>query len=304
MDTERRYERLAAAQFTRADASGLKLDVVGGKFRELFQRRELLSLLVQRDLQARYRDSALGFLWTVIRPIIVFLMYYVVLGQFLRAAEGIPNFAVYLFSGLTLYGLFSEMVVGSTGSILANAGLVKKIYLPREIFPLASMGGAGFMFLVQCLVLVAAAAIFRALPANLLDMLWFFPSVALIFVYGLALGLFLSAVNVYLRDVQYLLDLVVMLAMWASPIVYSWQMVTSAFASFDLPAWVFAIYQNNPITLGVLGFHRAFWSGGTAADYPSNLGLRMLIAFVVGVVLVFFAHRVFKRLQGNFAQEM
>ena len=304
MSTEPRYARLAATPFSRTDASGLKLDVRGGKPRELFQRRELLWLLVRRDLQARYRDSVLGFLWTVIRPIIVFVMYYVVLGKFLRAAEGVPDFAVYLFAGLTLYGLFSEMVVSSTGSILANSGLVKKIYLPREIFPLASIGGAGFMFLVQCVVLLAAAAIFRALPADLFEMLWFFPSVALMLVYGLAVGLCLSAVNVYLRDVQYLLELVVMLAMWAAPIVYSWQMVTSAFASFDLPLWLFEIYQNNPITLGVLGFHRAFWGGGTPADYPAHLELRMAIAFLVGVVLVFLAHRVFKRLQGNFAQEL
>lgn len=304
METERRYARLAAAPFTRTDATGLKLDVRGGKPRELFQRRELLGLLVRRDLQARYRDSVLGFLWTVIRPIIVFLMYYVVLGKFLRAAEGVPDFAVYLFSGLTLYGFFSEMVVGSTGSILANSGLVKKIYLPREIFPLASIGGAGFMFLVQCAVLLGAAAIFRALPSDPAQMLWFFPSVALILVYGLAVGLCLSAVNVYLRDVQYLLELVVMLAMWGAPIVYSWQMVTSAFASFDLPAWLFEIYTNNPITLAVLGFHHAFWGAGTPADYPPNLELRMAIAFVVGIGLVFLAHRVFKRLQGNFAQEL
>lgn len=288
----------------RTDASGLKLDVRGGKIREIFQRRELLQLLVRRDLQARYRDSFLGFLWTVIRPIILFLMYFVVLGKFLRAADGVPNFAVYLFAGLTLYGFFNEMVVSATGSILANSGLVKKIYLPREIFPLASIGGAGFMFLVQCVVLLAAALIFRALPNDLTQMLWFFPSVALILVYGLALGLLLSAVNVYLRDVQYLLDVVVMLAMWASPIVYTWRMVKSAFESFHLPSWVFEIYQNNPITLGVLGFHRAFWGDGTAADYPSHLGLRILVAFVIGVILVFIAHRVFTRLQGNFAQEM
>lgn len=304
MDTELRYTRLAAAPFMRTDASGLKLDVRGGKIREIFQRRELLQLLVRRDLQARYRDSFLGFLWTVIRPIILFLMYFVVLGKFLRAADGVPNFAVYLFAGLTLYGFFNEMVVSATGSILANSGLVKKIYLPREIFPLASIGGAGFMFLVQCVVLLAAALIFRALPNDLTQMLWFFPSVALILVYGLALGLLLSAVNVYLRDVQYLLDVVVMLAMWASPIVYTWRMVKSAFESFHLPSWVFEIYQNNPITLGVLGFHRAFWGDGTAADYPSHLGLRILVAFVIGVILVFIAHRVFTRLQGNFAQEM
>lgn len=288
----------------RTDASGLKVDVRGGKVREIFQRRELLQLLVRRDLQSRYRDSFLGFLWTVIRPIILFLMYFIVLGKFLRASEGVPDFAVYLFAGLTLYGFFNEMVVSATGSILANSGLVKKIYLPREIFPLASIGGAGFMFLVQCVVLLAAALVFRALPTDLTQMLWFFPSVALILIYGLALGLLLSAVNVYLRDVQYLLDVVVMLAMWASPIVYTWGMVKRAFESFSLPSWVFEIYQNNPITLGVLGFHRAFWGAGTAADYPADLGLRILIAFLIGVVLVFIAHRVFTRLQGNFAQEM
>lgn len=302
MDTESRYARLAAAPFIRTDASGLKLDVRGGKPRELFQRRELLGLLVRRDLQSRYRDSVLGFLWTVIRPIIVFFMYYVVLGKFLRAAEGVPDFAVYLFAGLTLYGFFSEMVVSATGSVLSNAGLVKKIYLPREIFPLASIGGAGFMFLVQCLVLLVVAALFGALPTDLVQMLWFFPSVALILVYGLALGLWLSAVNVYLRDVQYLLDLVVMLAMWAAPIVYSWKTVTSAFASAGLPYWLFEIYQNNPITLAVLGFHHAFWGAGTPADYPEHLELRVAVAMIVGVVLVYFAHRVFTRLQGNFAQ--
>ena len=81
-------------------------------------------------------------------------MYFIVLGQFLRAAEGIDDFAIYLFSGLTLFTFFSDMVFGSTGSIIGNAGLVKKIYLPREIFPLASIGAAGFMFLVQLVVLV------------------------------------------------------------------------------------------------------------------------------------------------------
>lgn len=302
METQSRYARLAAAPFARTDASGLKLDVRGGKLRELFQRRELLRLLVRRDLQSRYRDSFLGFLWTVIRPIIVLLMYYIVLGKFLRAAEGVPFFAIYLFSGLTIYAFFSEMVVSATGSVLANAGLVKKIYLPREIFPLASVGGAGFMFLVQCVVLLVAAALVGALPPDPLQMLWFFPSVALILVYGLAIGLCLSAVNVYLRDVQYLLDLVVMLAMWGAPIVYPWRTVTAAFENAVLPAWIFEIYQNNPITLAVLGFHRAFWGPGTAADYPTHLGLRVAVAFVIGAVLVFFAHRVFKRLQGNFAQ--
>ncbi|MET0782219.1 MAG: ABC transporter permease [Microbacterium sp.] len=303
MDTTERYRRLAAEPFLTVDSRGMRSNGRGGKIREILTRRELLNLLVRRDLQARYRDSFLGFLWTVIRPIIQFLMYFIVLGQFLRAAEGIDQFAIYLFSGLTLFTFFSDMVFGSTGSIIGNAGLVKKIYLPREIFPLASIGAAGFMFTVQLVVLLVAAVLFQALPEPVM-MLWFFPSMFLILVYGIGLGLLLAALNVYLRDIQYLTEVVMMLAMWASPIVYSWQMVVDAVARLSLPAWVLEVYAANPITLAVLGFHKAFWGAGTSADYPPDLGLRMLIAGVVGVVLLVIAQRVFTRLQGNFAQEL
>ncbi|KRA22229.1 sugar ABC transporter [Microbacterium sp. Root61] len=303
METSERYQRLAAEPFLTVDARGMHPAGRGGKIREILSRRELLKLLVRRDLQARYRDSFLGFLWTVIRPIIQFLMYFIVLGQFLRAAEGIDQFAIYLFSGLTLFTFFSDMVFGSTGSIIGNAGLVKKIYLPREIFPLASIGAASFMFLVQLVVLVVAAVAFQALPEPVM-MLWFFPSMFLILVYGIGIGLLLAALNVYLRDIQYLTEVVMMLAMWASPIVYSWQMVSDAVARLGLPSWVLEIYAANPVTLAVLGFHRAFWGPGTPADYPPDLGMRMLVAGIIGVVLLFISHRVFTRLQGNFAQEL
>ena len=303
MDTSERFARLAREPFIVIDDGGVRSARSGGKLREILHHRELLALLVRRDLQARYRDSFLGFLWTVIRPIIQFLMYYIVLGQFLRAAQGIDQFAIYLFSGLTLFAFFSDMVFGSTGSIVGNSGLIKKIYLPREIFPLAAIGGAGFMFLVQLLILIGAALLFRALPEPS-HLLWFFPSVALILVYGLAVGLFLAAANVYLRDIQYLTEVIMMLAMWASPIVYSWHMVTDAISRLGLPAWTIEIYAANPITIGVLGFHRAFWGPGGPGDYPDNLGLRMLIAGLVGLVLLVGAQRVFTRLQGNFAQEL
>ena len=303
MQTSARFERLAALPFATIDSRGLRSSRRGGKLQEIVERRELLSLLVRRDLQARYRDSFLGFLWTVIRPLIQFLMYFIVLGQFLGAAKGIPDFAIYLFAGLTLYTFFNDMVFGATGSIILNGGLVRKIYLPREIFPLASIGGAGFMFLVQLAVLFVAAAAFQALPAPV-QMLWFFPSVLLILVYGLALGLLLSAVNVYLRDIQYLTEVVLMLAMWGSPIVYSWAMVQSVIEKFQLPQWVLEVYTANPVTLAVLGFHKAFWGAGTPADYPPDLLLRMSIAGIIGLILLWISHRVFVRLQGNFAQEI
>jgi ABC-2 type transport system permease protein len=81
-------------------------------------------------------------------------------------------------------------------------------------------------------------------------------------------------------------------------------MVVDAVARLGLPAWVLEIYAANPLTIAVLGFHKAFWGAGTPADYPPELGLRMLIAAVVGIVLLLISQRVFTRLQGNFAQEL
>lgn len=265
--------------------------------------RQLLGGLVRRDIKARYKDSFLGLFWTLINPIVQLLVYYVVMGQFLGAARGIPDFAIYIFSGLTIFVLFSETLTGTTGSIVSNGGLVKKVYVPREVFPLASMGSALFTFSIQMIVLVAASAILGRAPISM-GLVYFFPSVLLVVIYGLAFGLLLSALNVYLRDVQYLTQVVLMLAMWASPIVYGWTMVNSVFDRLGLPAWMLEVYTNNPLTLAVLGFHRAFWISGTSSDYPAELGLRMAIAGVIGLVLVWLCQRVFARLQGNFAQEL
>lgn len=294
------------ARFARLEAEPLR--PVSGKtgsagaepLRRIFEQREMLDLLIRRDLKARYKDSSLGFVWSLVRPLTQLAIYYVVVGQFLGAARGIPDFAVYVFTGLAIYGLFSEIVMGGVGSIISNSGLVKKIYLPREIFPLASVGSALFNFAIQLVILVLATFLVGAPPLHA-DLLYAMPSIALILVYGTALALLLSAINVYLRDVQYLVEVAVMLLMWASPIVYSWTMVRDIVGSGTL----LEAYTNNPITLAVLGFQRAFWiAGDDASAYPSHLLLRMLIAFVVGVACIVLAHLVFRRLQGNFAQAL
>jgi ABC-2 type transport system permease protein len=105
---------------------------------------------------------------------------------------------------------------------------------------------------------------------------------------------------VYLRDVQYLVEVAVMLLMWASPIVYSWTMVRDIVGSGPL----LEIYTDNPITLAVLGFQRAFWTAGDPSDYPEDLLLRMIVALAIGVVCTVLAHLAFRRLQGNFAQAL
>ena len=157
---------------------------------KVFQQRELLGLLVRRDLKARYKDSALGFFWSLIRPLLQLAIYFVVMGYFLQAAKGIPDFAVYVFAGLTAMGLFTETVVGGTGSIVANAALVKKVYLPREVFPLASVGSALFNFAIQLIVLLLATLLVGQPPIHW-QIFYVVPALLLLVVFGTAFALLL-----------------------------------------------------------------------------------------------------------------
>ncbi|KAA9111241.1 ABC transporter permease [Microbacterium rhizomatis] len=303
MSADARFERLAALPLRSFQPDNRGIGSIWRQVRDIADHRQLLWLLTRRDLQVRYRGSVLGFLWTLIKPLILLATYYVILGQVLGAAKGITNFGIYVFSGLTIYMLFSESLGASAGSIVGNGGLVKKIYVPREIFPLAAVGGAIFMFAMQMVVLIAAIVVFQQWP-DPSGLLYLLPSIALILIYVIAIGLLLSAMNVYLRDVQYITEILLTLMMWGSPIVYSWQMVKDVLARFGLPAWLLDVYTNNPLTLAVLGFHRALWSGGTAADYPDDLALRMGVAGGIGLICLLIAHWGFQRMQGNLAQEL
>lgn len=266
---------------------------------EIFRHREMLSLLVRRDLKARYKDSALGVVWSLIRPLTQLLIYYVVLGKFLGAERGIPDFALYIFCGLTIYGLLSEIVAGTTNSVLSNGSLIKKVYLPREVFPIASVGSALFNFLMQLIILFLATLVTGRFPLHW-DLLYAIPGVLVVLVYGLGFGLLFSALNVYLRDIGYLIEVLLLILLWGSPIVYAWHQVQGVLGTGLLSN----IYADNPVTLAVLSFHKAFWMGGSDAEYPDQLALRLVVAIAIGFVLLFSFQRVFARLQGNFAQEI
>jgi ABC-2 type transport system permease protein len=148
--------------------------------------------------------------------------------------------------------------------------------------------------------LVAATVVVAKVPTG--SRLLYAPAAILVTVlFGTALGLMLAAVNVYLRDVQYLVEVALMVWFWTTPTVYSWSQVEAALA--DRPA-LLEVYLANPVTIAVLGFQRAFWVAGDPASFPSDLGLRLLVMAAVSTVLLFIAHRVFVRLEGNFAQEL
>ena len=123
---------MASATVVRAPSPGTGLPAV-------FRQRYLLKLLVDKELQIRYRGTVLGLLWSYVKPGIQFVVFYVALGIFLGLERGMQNYAVYLFSGIILINFFSEAFGNAARSVVANASLIKKIYLPRQMFPVSSV---------------------------------------------------------------------------------------------------------------------------------------------------------------------
>src|SRR6188768_2322580 len=147
--SEDRFERLAMEPLrTTGPADG-----TSRQLRDIWAHRQLLDMLIRRELKARYKDSTLGFVWSLMRPLALLLIYFIALGQFLGAARAIPDFAIFVYTGLTAWGLFADTVTAGTASIVSNGGLIKKVYFPREIFPLSALGSSLFNFAIQIVIL-------------------------------------------------------------------------------------------------------------------------------------------------------
>lgn len=299
-DAQVRADRLAAQPLRLAGPQPGFFRGTLNSVAEVVQYRELLGLLVRRELKSRYKDSTLGFFWSLMRPLSQLLIYYVALGKFLGADRSIEDYAIFVFTGLTAWQLFSEIVQAGTASIVSNGGLVKKIYLPREVFPLSTIGSALFGFVIQLLILAFATVLVGRPPLDT-DLLYLPLGVAVLLLWSTAAAFLLSAVNVYLRDVQYLVEIAMMVLFWTTPTVYSWALVERTLQNHP---WLLRLYDANPLTNVTLAFQRAIWVKGDNTPAPQHLTLTLFVLVGIGLVLVWVCQRVFSRLQANFAQEL
>ncbi|MGH7424980.1 MAG: ABC transporter permease [Candidatus Methylomirabilales bacterium] len=280
------------------------------QIREVVAYRELLISLIRRELKVRYKNSALGFVWSMLNPLLYLAIFSIVLGVFLRA--GLPWFPFYLLSGLLAWNLLAASLTASAGSIVGNASLVTKVYFPREILPLSAIGAAFYNFLLQLVVLVSAMALFgyqRFWDAGIL-ILPLALLVQILFIIGLAF--LVASLNVYFRDVQYLLELVLLAWFWMTPIVYASAWVADRLQRFDL---LYSAYFANPMNIIVIGYQRALYSqvspptreGAVSVliDQPLSWYVtRLGLAGLASIVLITFGWRVFRRLHSRFAEEL
>ncbi|WP_432546395.1 ABC transporter permease [Kineococcus sp. SYSU DK004] len=295
---------MTAARPAGGDAGAVDGFVVPGRGRgllDVFERRYLLKLLVRKELRVRYQGSFLGLLWSYVKPAVQFAVFYFALGVFLQQRDVVQNYAVYLFSGIVVINFFSETFGNATRAVVANAPLVKKIYLPRELFPVSSAWVAGVHFVPQMVVLLAGTLVagWRPTPVQLLSGVLGFVTVALL---AVGLGLFFGSINVLFRDFENIVDLMLLVVTWTSPVLYTWNLVQA-----QLPEWLWFVYQLNPVTSAVELFHHAFWFGSTDGDpslVPPDLAWFALSAFGLAVLVLVLGQLTFRRLEGRFAQEL
>jgi ABC-2 type transport system permease protein len=273
------------------------------RLREIWASRELLVFLIRKELKVRYKSSVLGFLWSFLNPAMILLIYFIVF-RFL-VPNHIPDFAVYLFCGLLPWNLFNTAMLSSAGTLVAHAGIVKKVAFPREILALAQVGVAACYFFFQTCILVFFLVGFRVMPD------WnYLPALLLALlcdlVFSAAFALMLAALNVYMRDIEHLIQVLLVALFFAEPIVYSFNTVWRKLVEKHI-IW---LYLANPLSPMVLAFQRCIYGSvrtpvPEVAGYGQGFYLELLGGMLaVSVLLFYLGLLLFRRVEGNFAEEL
>ena len=253
--------------------------------KDLWKYRELIYFLTWRDIKVRYKQAALGIGWAILQPLLTMVIFSVIFGKFgkLPTDNSIP-YPLFTFVALLPWNLFSNALQKAGTSLVGSANLITKIYFPRLIIPISSVGAGLVDFAVSLVVLVGLMIYYRVYPTW--NMLWLIPFLIMTLIVALAVGLWSSALNVRYRDVQQMIPFLIQVWMYASPVAYSANIITDR-------KWQL-IYGLNPLTGIIQGFRWALL-GGTP---PGEL---MWISNAVMVVLLVSGLYYFRRMEKTFA---
>lgn len=264
--------------------------------RELWQYRELVRNLVVRDLKVRYKNSLLGVAWSWLNPLLMMVVYTIFFTVLLRHTN-LPHYPVFLLSGLLPWNFFSESLTSATGSIVNNAHLIKKVYFPREILPVAIVLASLVNFIIALPILFALTLIFGApltpwvllLPATIL--------IQVLFTIGLTL--ILSTLNVFYRDTQFILSVLMLAWFFLTPVFYPIETVpqsaTLLGVTFNARLW---LYRLNPMASIIASYHDLLYTGApTGLDFLLRTAVTSLVVLAVGYL-------VFLRYSPRFGEEV
>jgi lipopolysaccharide transport system permease protein len=250
---------------------------------EVYHYRELIRNLVIRDLKVRYKNSVLGILWSLLNPLLMTIVFTVVFTLMLR--NDTPNYPVFFMCGYLPWSFLSESVVGGTNSIVGNAHLIKKVYFPREVLPLSDVLSGLVNFLLALIVLFGMILVFRVgLTASVLLL----PVVIVAQVlFSLGLVFFLSTANVFYRDTQHIMQVVMQAWFFLTPIFYPIDIIPESATvlgiTIDLQLWVRRL---NPMASLIASYRDILLRGAVPGlDFLFRTVITCLAVFVIGYLI-------------------
>jgi lipopolysaccharide transport system permease protein len=256
----------------------------------LFRYRGLIQSLVARELKARYRGSALGFVWSFVNPLLLLLIYSFVFTTVMpNTTEGVQPYQLFMFCGILPWTWFSSSLSEAANSLIAGGNLIKKVLFPAEVLPLVSVLTNMVHFFLGLPILVAFLVIYHQypVPANLL---WFPVAVFIQLLFTSALALILAALAVHFRDIKDILSNLLTLWFFATPIIYPW--FQPSVQKFHL------FFDINPFTHLAVSYQEIlFFNKGPVGHW------KWLLSLGAGSVLLFLAaYWLFDRLRDSFAE--
>ena len=254
-------------------------------FRDLWAYRELLYFLTLRDIKVRYKQTLIGVAWVIAQPLLTTLVFTIFFGVLAGVpSEGGVPYAVFAFAGLLPWTLFAAAVTRSGDSLVGSSNLITKVYFPRIIIPCAAVAAGLLDFAISLGVLGALMIYYRV--SVTVGLLMVPPLVLLVTLFALAVGMWLSALNVRYRDVRHLLPFLLQMWMFASPVIYP--------PTFIPERWRWLL-KLNPMT-GIIDGFRAAIFGAKPFDWTA-----LAVSAVAALVLLVYATYAFKRMERNFA---
>ena len=254
-------------------------------FKELYQYRELLKTNVQKEIRGKYKGSFLGVLWSFLNPLLMVLVYALVFPYIMRT--NVDNYLVYLITGVIPWNFFTTCITTGCNCVWINGGIIKKVYFPREILPISVVAAGLINFLISC-VIILLFVLFGGIGFSI-QLLWL-PLIAII-QSALSLGLLfiLSAINVYVRDIEYLVGFLLNLLFYATPILYTADMFPESIR------WVLYL---NPMTTIIESYRNIFY-------YQQSPALTsLMIVFAVSFMILIIGYLIFKKLERGCAEEV
>ncbi len=254
-------------------------------FKELYQYRELFKTNIKKEIRGKYKGSFLGVLWSFINPLLMVTVYAIVFPYIMRIET--ENYLIFLICGVIPWNFFTMSLSQGTTTVNNNGNLIKKVYFPREILPLSVVTSTLVNFLISCIIIL----LFVLLGG--IGISWhliFLPLIVLIqYILTLGIVFILSAINVYVKDVEYIVVFLLNLFFYATPVLYTTEL-------FEGPIlWIFKL---NPMAHLINAYRDIFY----IHQIPELMNLGVLL--LISLATVFVGFKIFKKLEKRFAEEI